>query len=47
MGLIAGTHDVFTFLSDFYSFLPLAIRILIDVAFGGILFLAVLKNINR
>lgn len=47
MGLITGTSDVFSFLRDFYGCLPVAVRLLMHTAFGGMVFICILRNINR
>ena len=47
MGLIGETAGVFTFLRDFFALLPVAIRLLIIGSFGGIVYIAVLKNFGR
>lgn len=47
MGLIGETTGVFEFLRDFFMLLPVAVRLLIIGSFGGILYIAVLRNFGR
>lgn len=47
MGLIAETAEVFAFLQGVYAALPVAIKILIYSAFGGIIYIAVMRSIWR
>lgn len=47
MGLIAETAAVFEFLEDVYACLPVAIKLLIFGAFGGVMYIAVIKSIRR
>ena len=46
MGLIGECAAVFEFLRDFFFLLPTAIRILIYGAFGGVVYIAVMKLVN-
>lgn len=47
MGLIGEVSGVFDFLRELYFLLPTAVRLLIMSAFGGVLYIAVLKSIRR
>lgn len=47
MELIMGIQGVFDFLGNVYTSFPVAVKILINMSFGGILFLAFLKSIKR
>lgn len=47
MGLIADCAGVFAFLREVFVALPTAIQLLINAAFGGMLYIAVLKSIRR
>ena len=44
MGLIAETAGVFEFLRGVYDALPIAIQLLITGTFGGLIYIAVLRN---
>lgn len=44
MGLIGETAAVFEFLRGVHDALPVAIRLLISGTFGGLIYIAVLKN---
>lgn len=44
MGLIAETAGVFDFLRGFFDALPVAIRLLVSSAFGGMVYIAILRN---
>ena len=47
MGLIAETAGVFSFLQGVYEAFPVAVKILIYVAFGGIIYVALARSIWR
>ena len=47
MGLLADTASVFHFLADFYTALPVAVRLLVNSSFLAVLYLAILMHINR
>ena len=47
MGLIAETAAVFEFLEEVYACFPVAVRLLILGAFGGVIYIAVIKSIRR
>lgn len=47
MGLIGETASVFDFLREVFSVLPVAIRLLVYAAFGGMVFIAIAKSIRR
>lgn len=47
MGLIGETASVFAFLRDVYSSFPVAVKLLITGAFGGVIYLALLKSLWR
>lgn len=47
MGLIAETAGVFAFLRGVYDAFPVAIRLLINGTFGGMVYLAILRHFNR
>lgn len=47
MGLIGETAGVFSFLRDLYGFLPVAVRLLILTAFGGVVLIAIMRSIGR
>lgn len=47
MGLIGETAGVFSFLRQVFSALPVAVKLLVYAAFGGMIYLAVLKSIRR
>ena len=44
MGLIAETAAVFDFLQGVHDALPVAVRLLIGGAFGGMIYIGVLKS---
>ena len=44
MGLIGETAGVFSFLRGVFDALPVAVQILVTGTFGGMLFIAVLRN---
>lgn len=44
MGLIAETVGVFAFLQGVYAALPVAVKILIYGAFGGMIYIAVMRS---
>lgn len=44
MGLIGEVGGVFEFLRGVFDALPVAVQILISGAFGGIVYIAVLRN---
>lgn len=46
MGLIGETKVVFEFLTHFFYCLPIAIQILVYAAFGGVLYIALLKMVR-
>ena len=46
MGLIGAVSPVFDFLRDFWSLLPVAIRLVITTAFSSVVFIAVLRGIR-
>lgn len=46
MGLIGETAGVFEFLRNLYNFLPVAVKLLIVGAFGGTMFIAVLRSVK-
>ena len=46
MGLISETVGVFEFLRDFFSYLPVAIQLLIYAAFGGVLYISLMKMVK-
>lgn len=46
MGLIGETAGVFVFLHQCFDILPIAIHFLVYGAFGGVAFLAVLRNLR-
>lgn len=43
MGLIAETAGVFEFLRGVYEALPVAVRLLVTGAFGGMIYIGVMK----
>lgn len=47
MGLIFETREVFDFLRSVFELLPVAIRLLVYGAFGGVVFIAVVRGIGR
>ena len=47
MDLLTEVTGVFSFLGQTYSCLPVAIRLLILSAFGGVVYISVLKSIWR
>jgi len=47
MGLIHETTEVFAFLRSVFELLPVAIRLLVYGAFGGVVFIAVVRGIGR
>ena len=47
MGLIAETAAVFEFLEDVYACFPVAIKLLILGAFGGVIYITFIKSIGR
>lgn len=47
MGLIAETSGVFQFLTDVFGLLPVAVKTLIYITFGGTIYIAVLRSIWR
>lgn len=46
MGLIGEVSGVFSFLRDFFGYLPVAIQILTYAAFGGVLYISILKMVK-
>lgn len=46
MGLIGETAGVFLFLHEVFVALPIAVHLLIYGAFGGVVFIAVLRGIR-
>lgn len=44
MGLIGETVGVFDFLHDLFFTLPVAVRLLIGGAFGGMVYIAVMNS---
>ena len=46
MGLIGETAVVFEFLTQFFYCLPKAIQLLVYAAFGGILYISLLKMVK-
>lgn len=44
MGLIGETAGVFEFLRGVYDALPFAIQLLVNGTFGGIVYIAILRN---
>lgn len=46
MGLISECAGVFEFLKEFFFLLPTAVRILVYGAFGGAIYIAVMKLVN-
>ena len=47
MGLISETASVFEFLQGVYDAFPVAVMLLILGAFGGIVYIAVLRSLWR
>ena len=47
MGLIAESMGVFEILSGIYDGFPVALKLLINATFGGMIYIAVLKSIRR
>ena len=47
MGLISETVGVFEFLRSVYSAFPVAIRLLVVGAFGGVVFICVMRSAGR
>lgn len=47
MGLISECSAVFAFLRDFFSCLPNAIQILVYAAFGGAVYICLLRSLGR
>lgn len=47
MGLISETAEVFDFLRNVFDLLPTAIKLLIYLSFGGLIYLALLRSIGR
>lgn len=47
MGLIGEVAPVFSFLHDVFDILPVAIKLLIYCAFGGLIYIAVIRSIGR
>lgn len=47
MGLIGEVSGVFEFIRGVYDCFPTAVKLLIWSAFGGMVYLAVLKSIRR
>lgn len=46
MGLIGETAGVFVFLHQVFDVLPIAVKLLVYGAFGGVAFIALLKGIR-
>lgn len=46
MGLIGETAGVFLFLHECFDILPIAVHFLVYGAFGGVVFIAILKGIR-
>lgn len=46
MGLISETTAVFAFLKDFFGCLPVAVQLLVYAAFGGVLYISMLKMVR-
>lgn len=44
MGLIADVSGVFEFLRSFFDTLPVAIRLLVSATFGGMIYIAVIRD---
>lgn len=47
MGLIGETAGVFDFIRAVYSAFPVAIKLLIIGAFGGVVFICVMRGIGK
>ena len=47
MGLIGEVSGVFDFLRGVYDCFPTAVKLLITSAFGGMIYISVLKSIRR
>lgn len=45
-GLLGETVGVFEFLRDFFGLLPTAVRILTYAAFGGVLYISMMKMVR-
>lgn len=46
MGLIGETVAVYNFIRSVYDALPVAIKLLILGAFGGVVFIAILRSVR-
>lgn len=46
MGLISAVSDVFEFLSSFWYFLPVAVRLLVTSSFLSVAFICVLNGVR-
>lgn len=46
MGLIGKTAGVFAYLHQIFDVLPIAVKLLVYGAFGGVVFIAILKGIR-
>lgn len=47
MGLIAELTGVFTVFREIFGFFPVAVKYLITISFGGMVYIAVLRSIRR
>lgn len=47
MGLIGEVAGVFDFLRGVYDAFPIAVKLLVTSAFGGVVYIAVLKSVKR
>lgn len=46
MGLIGETAGVFSFIRSVYDAFPVAIKLLVMGAFGGVVFIAILRGVR-
>ncbi len=47
MGLIAETAGVFGFLRDVFTMLPVAVKLLVYGAFGGVVYISIVRGLGR
>lgn len=46
MGLIGATAGVFVYLHQIFDILPIAVKLLVYGAFGGVVFISLLKGLR-
>ena len=47
MGLIAEISGVFDFLRNVFDCLPIAVKLLVYAAFGGVIYLGIIRGLGR